>query len=441
MKVVIVAVIALTISACLLIAVGQSTVKRGVEARGVSPATNAQAMDREAHRIADRFWRGLTKCGKSYFLYSDVRLFEFRDTPHFEFQGEVQKPRALTRVEKLNGVDPLPVEWAGGTKVSFAVCRMNDAAYGYGQTYWHGWGKWTEQHCEFSTGISRIKGKWNQPALKPLSCNQLAGWGLISTSRSSAAANSSREVNHTRSDSDARLASYVVLSLRNKLQVTEGTVQETMVVIRRRLEFGGYSVYKVEREPNTADAIVVKLPPDANLEHIKRVITTLGRFEVLPVFSSPTDPSSPALYSTELDALQSSSSFAESRRVLQVSRSTRGSGPTQWAVARSHEIELRTVWCECHLEPMPDTIGCSLRPEASEAISAWAANNDRQLIGIVLDDELLKTFKVADGADFGAISFEYENEKARLLAIASKSGPLPVALNIDTQGTLRTYRK
>ncbi|HXI22600.1 MAG TPA: hypothetical protein VNG71_01915 [Pyrinomonadaceae bacterium] len=440
MKVVILAVIALSISACLLSAAGQSPSKRRADARGTGAAANAPAMDREAHRIADRFWTALTKCGKSYFLYSDVRLFEFRDTPHFEFQGEAQKPRVLTRVEKLNGVDPLPVEWAGGTKVSFAVCRMNDAAYGYGQTYWHGWGKWTEQHCEFGTEISRIKGKWNQTALKPLSCNQLAEWGLISAPRSSAIENSSREVNHTRSDGDTRLATYVVLSLRNKSEVTERAIQETISVIRKRLELGGYSAYKVEREPNSTDGIVVKLPPDANPERTKRLITTTARFEVFDVFSNPTDPSSPALYSTELDALQASNSFAESRRVLQVSRSSRGSGTVQWAVARSHEIVASTGWRECHIGH-PTVTSCSLNPEASEAIDAWAVNNAGHLIGVVLDNELLATFKVAPGDNLVNVFFEYDSEKGRNLMITSKSGPLPAPLNINTQGTLRTYRK
>src|SRR5262245_50334915 len=116
----------LMVSVCMLTVHGQSTSTRGNKpSLANSSVARALAMEREAHRLADEFWRRLTKCGSSYFLYTDDGLIEFRESPHFTFWGEALKPKSLTRVDVLNGVDPLPIEWDGGTNVSFEVCRMN----------------------------------------------------------------------------------------------------------------------------------------------------------------------------------------------------------------------------------------------------------------------------------------------------------------------------
>lgn len=154
--------------------------KKPVRNVSSSRSTNSsQTMDREARRLDSQYWNKMIKCGRSYFLYADVRLFEFRDKPQFSFYGQALKPKPLSRVEILNRVDPLPVEWDGGSNVSFEVCRMNTAAYGYGRTFWDGWGNWTSQHCEFGTRIWRAKGKWNIDSLRHTSCGELADWGLI----------------------------------------------------------------------------------------------------------------------------------------------------------------------------------------------------------------------------------------------------------------------
>jgi hypothetical protein len=150
------------------------------KSNGSTSGSREVTLSNEARKIASQYWeKYLIKCGRSYFLYSDVRLFEFRDQPQFSFSGHALAPTPLSRAEILNGVDPLPIEWDGSIGVSFGVCRMNTASYGYGQTYWDGWGAWNSHSCGYSTRLSRVKGQWNLTSSKQTSCDQLLKWGFV----------------------------------------------------------------------------------------------------------------------------------------------------------------------------------------------------------------------------------------------------------------------
>lgn len=155
----------------------KSTTRKSSASQGTLP--RQQVLNNEARQLATTYWsKYLIKCGASSFLYSDDRLFEFRDKPRFGFIGQALSPRSLNRAEILNGVDPLPIEWDGTISVSFDLCRMNTSFYGEGQTFWHGWKKWSSNACGYSTKLSKVNGQWKLFELKQTSCDQLSKWGF-----------------------------------------------------------------------------------------------------------------------------------------------------------------------------------------------------------------------------------------------------------------------
>lgn len=133
-------------------------------------------LDREARDVAREFWRThLIKCGDSYFLSnSNQQVFELKDEPRFEFYGEALNPRELSRTERLNGVDPLPVEWKGTVRASFDIARRfmtDDKVYGP-------WDDATVTSWEYT--LTKRKGKWVFHPSNPyqLSCGKLRQMGM-----------------------------------------------------------------------------------------------------------------------------------------------------------------------------------------------------------------------------------------------------------------------
>lgn len=177
----------ITLAVCLLLCTIASISQEATAQKRRRPASTANAspsresaLTSEARRLAAQFWsKYLIKCGASSFLYTDDRLFESRDKPQFNFNGQAHQPKPLSRAEILNGVDPLPIEWDGSIGVNFGLCRMNTSYYGYGQTFWHGWSKWNSNSCGFSTRLTKAKGQWNLPQAKQTSCEQISKWGFV----------------------------------------------------------------------------------------------------------------------------------------------------------------------------------------------------------------------------------------------------------------------
>ena len=414
-------------------------------------------MEREARRLADQYWRRLTKCGKSYFLYSDDRLFEFRDSPRFSFHGEAVRPKSLSRADVLNGVDPSPIEWDGATDVSFELCRMNTShselpgSYSYGRTLWDGWGNWTSQHCEFGTRISRAKGKWTIATLKQISCDDLASWGFIAKPRAPKPTESADYVaTHTRSDTNPALAWYVVLQLGKKPGPLSPVLNQTMTVISKRLQLAGVAEFKVEREPRSSDGIVVKLPPIAGPERLKQLISTEGRLEIVHLLSVSSQSGIPQAYSTKEDATESlRETVPANHRVLEyVLSEATGEGVIEqhkhWVVARLPDVIGSNKWRECQVFSMESAkdanVACLLNEVGAETLSRWTRANINQLAGLVLDDKVVAQYFIQYEFPAG-LQFRLTKDAAEDLAITSKSGPLPVPVNIDTSGTLKSFRR
>jgi hypothetical protein len=425
---------------------------------GKGSVSREQGMNNEAHKLANQYWSKLIKCGRSYFLYSDDRLFEYRDKPHFSFNGQALNARPLSRVENLNRVDPLPIEWDGSTNVSFEVCRMNTShselpgAYGYGRTLWDGWGNWTNQHCDFGTRIWRAKGKWNISILKQITCDDLAGWGFSAKPRPTTgrATPSAPAMPHTRSDTNPALASYVVMEVRIKDGNVTAIINRTMGIIRRRLELAGVSAFKVERENHSTNGIIVKLAPLDDPQRIKSLISTEARIEVVHLISSPNNPAFPPEYATREEAIQSlGGTVPPNRRVLRHVVKGKRDGVngewTVWVIVESHEIIGENDWRECQIVSLSEqgkksVVACSLNNAGAEKLGAWTSANMNQNVGVAFDGEIRAQYFIQREIRTG-LQFDLTKVSAENLAIVSKSGALPAAVAFEEEGNLKSFRK
>ena len=98
----------------------------------------------EGSGVAKRFWDKRTAyCNGSYYLaswsnfYGAPTLFECKAAPKVEVTGETRYPRSLSEADRLNGVDPLPVEWQGRINMVRNTCRSLN--YSFSPPFWNAW--------------------------------------------------------------------------------------------------------------------------------------------------------------------------------------------------------------------------------------------------------------------------------------------------------------
>jgi hypothetical protein len=76
--------------------------------------------DARVHRCGE-FYRAAVQQGAP----NNVWVAVIKNEPTFTVEGEELPPRTLSEAERLNGVDPQPVEWEGKINVSFGPYRIN----------------------------------------------------------------------------------------------------------------------------------------------------------------------------------------------------------------------------------------------------------------------------------------------------------------------------
>jgi hypothetical protein len=83
-------------------------------------------------------------------------MYEIRTRPTVEIQGHYNPPRQLSEVERLNGVDPQPVEWEGKIALKTGISRITMWSSGRPT----GWGQWMDPRT-YGFVVSKAKGKWD----------------------------------------------------------------------------------------------------------------------------------------------------------------------------------------------------------------------------------------------------------------------------------------
>lgn len=119
-------------------------------------------IDDEAYKEATSFWeaRVATCEGNQYWAQQErgrprqyaLIFHECKNKPIIIVDGQAQTPRALSDADKLNGVDPLPVEWQGDVIATFETCRSDTLMDS-------GWSNW-QNSLKIKSKLKKVKGEW-----------------------------------------------------------------------------------------------------------------------------------------------------------------------------------------------------------------------------------------------------------------------------------------
>lgn len=96
------------------------------------------------------------QCGELFYIQSNDALYACKRPFDFELDGKEFFPKELSEAEKLNGVDPLPIEWRGQFKIKMNLCRTSFLA----STQVNNWTPWQDSETHKPKTITKVKGKW-----------------------------------------------------------------------------------------------------------------------------------------------------------------------------------------------------------------------------------------------------------------------------------------
>jgi len=156
-----------------------------------TPPSNAQrnqtSLDAQALVQAKQFFSRMYKrCGEYYYYQKREQrfdLYQCKYAPTVSVNGKTLQPKRLSEADRLNGVDPLPVTWEGGTRINLGLCRR--------QSYYNkvglgpdAWGQW-EDNNSYALNFKNVKGEWqfyNEPTggemytkkvIVPIACEEV----------------------------------------------------------------------------------------------------------------------------------------------------------------------------------------------------------------------------------------------------------------------------
>ena len=133
-------------------------------------------LDEEAQEEAQKWFdKRVHKCGEYYRVaiheVNTVWFPQITKEPDYSVEGNGIPPRDLSEAEKLNGVDPQPIEWQGKITLSFGPYR-NANVYGDKIT----WNMWQDFY-KISATLYKEKGKWrirrSNPEPLPFKCEDI----------------------------------------------------------------------------------------------------------------------------------------------------------------------------------------------------------------------------------------------------------------------------
>lgn len=167
-------------------------------------------LDNEAQQQGQAYWRRiLTKCGEFYFfgeshkIYEDPapqpqKWYQSKGLPVIRVVGRYHPPRQLTEAERLNRVDPQPIEWDGRVTLTFRIGRtMKTRGYGYDDRPPERYG-WADNPTVERTIIKK-KGRWDiyeAPAFKDVRVSCEEADEILSGSPPKQRGNSTSECEH-----------------------------------------------------------------------------------------------------------------------------------------------------------------------------------------------------------------------------------------------------
>lgn len=156
-------VFVMIISTCLWFYQAEAHAQRRTNKR--SPVTSSprpNTLDDEAQDFIETFVNPRIANCSGFWYYATLdsgagsQIFhQCKHKPSISISGRTFAPRQLSEADRLNGVDPLPIEWEGQATASTNTCRFlipNNPPD-------RRWSHWFEQ-LQFTIKFRRVKGNW-----------------------------------------------------------------------------------------------------------------------------------------------------------------------------------------------------------------------------------------------------------------------------------------
>jgi len=233
---------------------------------------------------------------------------------------------------------------------------------------------------------------------------------------------------------------HLTLQVEGPVAGRAAATQQTMAVIKRRLDAAGVSEaeIKTDGDPDSG-RILLNLPNTSDRDRIAKLITAEGKLELTAVVSPPS-PSIVQTYTTREEAIASLSSdgtIPANRTVLPYSEraelpsETAGPSTKKWVVVESPAIvsgsDLKDASAmRSRAGGENYDIHFSLQKAGADRFGTWTGSHINNYLGIVLNDEVKSiAFIKSQIFDQGEINGRFTKQSAEDLALVLRSGALP----------------
>ena len=210
------------------------------------------------------------------------------------------------------------------------------------------------------------------------------------------------------------------------LALKQDAQAQTMSTIQRKIDGLGLAESSVQpRGGATAEAeIMVQLPGVEDPSHIKQLLQTVGRLELIEVQGGP--------FSTREEALASKNGVLGLGSQLRRTSTRGGATPQYYILARTPQVtghDLRNAQAQQQATTRAWETTFVLTQDAGKRFSRFTGANIGKQLAIVLDDTVLSAPTInGQIADNGVIENVGTREEAADLAITLRAGSLPAGL-------------
>jgi preprotein translocase subunit SecD len=237
-------------------------------------------------------------------------------------------------------------------------------------------------------------------------------------------------------------------------QLADDATTQALKIIESRINTLGVTEPTLQTHgAQNSHEILLQMPGIQDPEHVKALLKTQSRLELVHVISQP-NPAPSQTYATKEEALASLNSggaIPANRRVLPYSERMELTAaqdqnqpkPTKWVVVESPAIidgsELRNASAAQSRGGGTEDfeIQFSLKKAGADKFGAWTGANINQYMGVVLNDEVKSIAYIKSQIyDQGEISGRFTKQSADDLALTLRSGALPAPIEYTEERTV-----
>lgn len=219
------------------------------------------------------------------------------------------------------------------------------------------------------------------------------------------------------------------------LPISDAEIQQTILVIRERLDEFGIDSPLVERSEAEGETIALLIPPVANLDRVLHVLNADSNLQFRPVAKGAQIP-----YRTKLEAESMANSLAGDQYDVVSYSDFAEKG---WvilekaALVTNHEIRDATA---AETEGLYG-VNLLLTVDAGKRLADWTGEHVGDYLAIVLNNEVKSAPRVQNQIhDRVQITGAFSRQTAEDLALVMRSGPLPRRLSYVSEQVVPSNR-